>query len=246
MKVTAGTQTLIAVPFCRDPTQPVVKLPPDEPAGKPPREVNRPAVYKKKSGYSPSYYQPPAPWTPRDDTNVLEDNVPKLRKTNLSRSMYGVDIPDMQNPIRELQSLAKSTNDVNDDDPPFNFQAMLKKTPRNRASMKRQGESDNAFSVRESPLRQAIPEAPLRQATPKRVSSGKKSPAPAPPRAMSRELVRKDSKDLIMSALKKKESANDLFSSNRHVTSPGRDNRVESERVQLAPGISVEGTVTDL
>lgn len=230
-KTTAGTQTLITVPFCRDPTQPVAVLPPDDrpktirtPSLR--EDVNRPTVYKKKSGYTPNYYQPPAPWTPRDDTTILEGSTPVLRKTNFSRSLYGVDKPDMQDPIRELQALAKSTNDVNDsDDPPFNFQAMLKKTPRNRASMKRHGERENDILENKS-------------APPKHIlSSGKKSPAPAPPRCANKEFVRKDSRELIMSALKKKDSSNNLANAvdNKH-----------SGRIVLAPGITIEGTVTDL
>lgn len=188
--------------------------------------MNRPTVYKKKSGYTPNYYQPPAPWSPRDDTTILEGSTPVLRKTNFSRSLYGVDKPDMQDPIRELQALAKSTNDVNDsDDPPFNFQAMLKKTPRNRASMKRHGERENDILENKS--------APSKHI----LSSGKKSPAPAPPRCANKEFVRKDSRELIMSAIKKKDSSNNLANA--------VDNK-DSGRIVLAPGITIEGTVTDL
>lgn len=230
---TAGTQTLITTPFCRDPTQPVAILPPDdrpkptdETRTQSPRGDIRPTVYKKKPGYTPNYYQPPAPWTPYDDTNVLESSAPVLRKTNFSRSLYGVDKPDMQDPIRELQALAKSANDVNDDDdPPFNFQAMLKKTPRNRASMKRHGERENDILENKS-------------APPKHIlSAGKKSPAPAPPRPANKEFVRKDSRELIMSAIKKIDSCNDLANA--------VDNKY-SEKIVLGPGITIEGTVTDL
>ncbi|XP_060801531.1 neither inactivation nor afterpotential protein C [Amyelois transitella] len=237
-----STQTLMTVPFCRDPTQPVPKLPPEEP--KPPS--SRPVVYKKKV-QPHSYYQPPEPWHARDDTDILEgSSAPRLRKTNYSRSLYGIDAPDMQNPIQELQALAKSTNDMNEDDPPFNFQAMLKKTPRNRASMKRSGETDNGFiDTGMKPGRMGLPPSGKASPLPGKVTptgrviaSGKSSPAPPPPRSRSRELVRKDSKDLIISALKKKDSKTDLFCSIM-------DNRME-ERVQLAPGIIIEGTVTDL
>lgn len=230
-KATAGTQTLITVPYCRDPTQPVATLPPDDrpktirsPSSR--EDVTRPTVYKKKPGHTPNYYQPPAPWVPRDDTNILESSASVLRKTNYSRSLYGVDQPDMQDPIRELQALAKSTNDVNDgDDPPFNFQAMLKKTPRNRASMKRHGERENDILENKS-------------APPKHIlAADKKSPAPAPPKFASKEFVRTDSRELIMSVIKKKDDSIDLA------------NAVDNKycgRIVLAPGITIEGTVTDL
>lgn len=42
------------------------------------------------------------------------------------------------NPIKELEMIGRrNNNDENDDAPPFNFQAMLRKTPHQRASMKR-------------------------------------------------------------------------------------------------------------
>lgn len=230
-KSTAGTQTLITVPYCRDPTQPVAVLPPDDipktvrtPSLR--EDMNRPTVYKKKPDHTPNYYQPPSPWVPSDDTNILESSAPVLRKTNFSRSLYGVDQPDMPNPIRELQALAKSTNDVNDgDNPPFNFQAMLKKTPRNRASMKRHGERESDILEKKS-------------APPKHIlAAGKKSPAPAPPKFANKEFVRTDSRELILSALKKKDSSNDLANAvgNKH-----------SGRIVLGPGITIEGTVIDL
>ncbi|KAL0848932.1 hypothetical protein ABMA28_013327 [Loxostege sticticalis] len=251
-----STQTLIAVPFCRDPTQPVPKLPPDEPAPPIPRtpskDGNRPVIYKKKTG-PPNFYQPPVPWSGgRDDTNILENTSGSLRKTSYSRSLYSIDAPEM-NPIRELQAMAKSTSDMNDDDPPFNFQAMLKKTPRNRASMKRSGETDNGILEDRIP-RYASPHprtapSPVAQVSPavggritpasgKATPSGKRSPAPPPPRPKSKELIRKDSKELIMAALKKRDSMTDLLYT--------VDDSTESERVELAPGITVEGVVTDL
>ncbi|XP_061706914.1 neither inactivation nor afterpotential protein C isoform X2 [Cydia pomonella] len=295
---TTGTQTLINVPFCRDPTQPVPKLPPEEPPkvdrNPSKKEANRPAVYKKKPNYSTStsYYQPPAPWSDaHDDANVLENTNPSLRKTN-SRSLYSVNSQDMNNPIRELQAMAKSTSDLNEDDPPFNFQAMLKKTPRNRASMKRLGETDNG-------MWEDKPE-PRKTPTPKPSTKG-----PAPPRPMSREFVRKDSRELIMSATKRSSVTPDLECrspveygrvrspvdnrgvrspvdnrdvrspvdnrdvrspvDNRDVRSPVDNKDVQSpvdnrdlrspvenrdsrprEKVFLAPGLSVEGMVTDL
>ncbi|CAG9784623.1 unnamed protein product [Diatraea saccharalis] len=244
-KTSTSTQTLMSVPFCRDPTQPVAKLPTEE--CQPTRKDtvgNRPAVYKKKANTPQNYYQPPVPWSEvRDDTDILENTSGKLRKTSYSRSLYGIDAPDMQNPIKELQAMAKSTGDMNDDDPPFNFQAMLKKTPRNRASMKRSGETDNGILEDRPPRRQAPtpPTTPVvGRVTPssgKVTPSRKSSPAPPPPRPPSKELIRKDSKELIMAALKKRDSKTDLLYASVI-------NKVEN--VVLAPGIIVEGVVTDL
>ncbi|CAB3231368.1 unnamed protein product [Arctia plantaginis] len=250
----ASTQTLITVPFCRDPTQPVLPLPPDEeklPTSKPSRkDSNRPAVYKKKPCQSPqSFYQPPEPWTGvKDDTDILEDTAPKLRKSTYSKSLYSID-REGQDPIRELQAMAKSTSDMNDDDPPFNFQAMLKKTPRNRASMKRSNELQNDFQSNEvvskhiiSPSKAKPPAAPRIAPTPPPT----KRPAPTPPpcantppsRPPSKEIIRQNSKDLLIAALKKRNSKTDL--------SCKVDNEMENEKVELAPGITVEGIVTDL
>ncbi|KAJ0181639.1 hypothetical protein K1T71_002361 [Dendrolimus kikuchii] len=301
-KASAGTQTFISVPYCRDPSQPVPKLPPDEiekPAEEPvitdKEPTKRPAVYKKKPGQAPNnYYQPPEPWSgARDDTEVLEMSAPKLKKKQ-SRSLYGTDGTELQNPIKELQAMARPKSDMNEDDPPFNFQAMLKKTPKNRASMKRLGELDNGTSEKkkapkpptpkktmperqmsidfppESPpkvVKKTVsehetsadfpPESPPKVVTkpPQAVKEPKASPkkeapkqtpptpppseqTPTPPRSMSREMIRQNSKDLIMSVLKKRDSKPELFY-------PIIDNK-EYEKIELAPGIIVEGMVTDL
>lgn len=271
-KTSASTQTLITVPFCRDPTQPVPVLPPDEPdhppAPKPARKegpTTRPAVYKKKPGQTPqSYYQPPEPWAGvRDDTDILEDAAPKLRKTNYTRSMYAIEM-EVQDPIMELQAMAKSTNDMNEDEPPFNFQAMLKKTPRNRASMKRSNELGNDLEEKQvvarhiiSPSKAKPPAAPKLpapappQGKPPPSPPANKRTAPTPPpnkmvpetppplsRPSSREIIRQNSKDLIIAALKKRDSLTNLIGSD--------DDKMDSEKVELAPGITVEGTVTDL
>lgn len=251
----ASTQTLITVPFCRDPTQPVLPLPPDDEklstSKQPRKDGNRPAVYKKKPSHSPqSFYQPPEPWTGvKDDTDILEDTAPKLRKSTYSRSLYSID-REGQDPIRELQAMAKSANDMNDDDPPFNFQAMLKKTPRNRASMKRSNELQNEFQSNEvvskhiiSPTKAKPPAAPRIARTPPPTKGPAPTPPPCPitpppPRPPSKEMIRQNSKDLIIAALKKRNSKSDLYCV--------EDNTIENEKVELAPGITVEGIVTDL
>ncbi|GBP33660.1 Neither inactivation nor afterpotential protein C [Eumeta japonica] len=237
-KTTTGTQTLIDVPYCRDPTQPLQKLPSTEDIE--PQCVrneslkgNRPTVYKKKPSQT-TYYQAPTPWTANDENGILENSAPKLRKTQYSKSLYGVNLPDMQEPIKELQALAKSTNNLNDDDPPFNFQAMLRKTPRNRASMKRSSERE---SNEEAPPREIAKVEHVNSESPtpqKQINS--KGPAPQPPK---KEFTRKSSKELIKTALQKRNSSSDI-------ACPVGDNKTEPEKIQLAPGIIVEGVVTDL
>ncbi|KAL6443164.1 hypothetical protein ACFW04_002836 [Cataglyphis niger] len=61
------------------------------------------------------------------DTSYMNDS------SNIKIKHAGV------NPIKELEMIGqiRNNNDENDDTPPFNFQAMLRKTPHQRASMKR-------------------------------------------------------------------------------------------------------------
>lgn len=113
---------------------------------------SKPVIYKKPPLVSPqSYYQPPVPWSSGgSDTKILEN-------TDYRRGggALGYNKRDMPNPVCELQAMAKCTrsarDDDDDDDPPFNFQAMLKKTPKNRASMKRHDEMK--LSSYDSPTR---------------------------------------------------------------------------------------------
>lgn len=257
------------MPFCRDPTQPVPVLPSEdqkEPSPKATSASNRPAVYKKKPGAQSthSYYHPPEPWVgARDDTDILEDTAPMLRKAPQTRSLYAIDTVD-SDPIKELQAMARSTNDMSEDDPPFNFQALLKRTPRNRASMKRSGETDLLENRAKQTPRKAkqappppmtkTPDLPKRAQSPSPPLSIYAQPTPPPPSypsptpppskmrtptPSSKELLRQDSRDLIIAELKKRDSKPELIY-------PIIDNRVESEKVELAPGITVEGTVTDL
>lgn len=58
---------------------------------------------------------------------------------------------DKINPIKEMELIAKKHSDIinSEDDPPFNFQGMLRKTQYNRASMKRVSEHKLSFSIPE-------------------------------------------------------------------------------------------------
>lgn len=211
---------------------------------------NRPAVYKKKPGHTPqSYYQPPEPWSGvRDDKDILENSLPVLRKSPHSKSIHGLNSSDL-NPIKELQAMAR-LNDKSDDDPPFNFQAMLKRTPRNRASMKRSGESENVSLEKRvskksvAPLPPITPEVQIPIYTPTPPPSSYSVATPLPPGknrtpTPSRDFPRQDSNDLIISEIKQRDCKPEMIY-------PIIDNRVEGEKIEIAPGITVEGTVTDL
>ncbi|XP_047507159.1 neither inactivation nor afterpotential protein C isoform X2 [Pieris napi] len=222
---TKSTQTLLSVPFCRDPTQPMPKLP-DEP--KMEYAPNRPVLYNKKHVSSPQkFYQPPTPWATNNE-DIFEPTVPRR-----STSFYGPD-SEACDPVRELQALAKSTGDLNtdDDNPPFNFQAMLKKTPKNRASMKRYGENDGGFERAQAPPKRIITPTEQTYRGPRRSESGNLTSAPTTPTSPSGRYNYDDPVSRSDDYLKPKNNF--------------MDNRDESKTVEIAPGISVEGTVTDL
>lgn len=108
-------------------------------------------VYKKKTAPKvPSIYNPsdeqkltkkrmapqPKPdWEPKPGPE-FSYSANENRKTEVTSS------PAKINPIKEMQLIAqRSTDEKDEDDPPFNFQGMLRKTKYNRASMKRNAES---------------------------------------------------------------------------------------------------------
>ncbi|KAL1381098.1 hypothetical protein pipiens_013709 [Culex pipiens pipiens] len=108
------------------------------------------AVYKKRQ----------APRAPGDSLEK-EPSPPSDREINKSYKKrpapqpadYGYETkvtPTKINPIREMQMIGKKNtvdeNDNSDDEPPFNFQGMLRKTNYNRASMKRTP-NDSRMSV---------------------------------------------------------------------------------------------------
>lgn len=242
-----SNQPLIHLPYCRDPSQPIKKLPAETTrhvsysprpynrqsygsiqtqAWNDTESYNRPAIYKKKHApATPVNRNVPSP-TPRKFNNTGEPESwqsPK-NKVDKNKNIYGGSIPTgMNNPIKELEQLAKANaENANEDDPPFNFQAMLRKTPRNRASMKRNGES---------PL--SIPIEPYSSSPVLNHGKGK-----APPRPRStQEFKRNDSVERFKLALKRADSSQLLTSL--------RNGNIE-ESVEIAPGIRIEGYVTDL
>jgi myosin III len=265
----AANQGLIHLPYCRDPSQPVKKLPPEEKVksghydGYTPTPYNRqgygsikqqawneyesrPGLYKKKQAPStplkgtPVNKRPaPAPRTtapaiPQTEENWQASGRTSLRKVDKNKNVYGGSIPnDMNNPIRELQELAKqrSFETVGDDDPPFNFQAMLRKTPRNRESMKRTGEAPLSLppDINYSPI-----SLPL--ISDKSSPSHGKGKAPSRPKS-THDFKRKDSVERFKLALKKTDSSQSLKT--------GLNGNL-GEIIELAPGITIEGYVSDL
>jgi myosin III len=241
-----SNQSLIHLPYCRDPTQTIKKLPPEptdhgsygrQNAQSPWKdsESGRPGIYKKKHSPSPRNSSPAVEIVRKDD----DWQFPKLNpvKSDMNKNIYRGSMPDdMNNPILELKHLAraKSSDFPDEDDPPFNFQAMLRKTPRNRASMKRDGESPTS-TVKDSDFNFNKPPTPLSG-----IVEDKKTPkGKAPPRPRScQDFKRKDSKELFKMAIKRTDSSQNFISciSNGNI----------GERVQLAPGIAVEGYVIDI
>ncbi|XP_011703378.1 PREDICTED: neither inactivation nor afterpotential protein C isoform X2 [Wasmannia auropunctata] len=76
--------------------------------------------------------------------NSYESNTKQIQNKNSTewefenRFNRNVNSDIRVNPIKELEMIGRrNNNDENDDTPPFNFQAMLRKTPHQRASMKR-------------------------------------------------------------------------------------------------------------
>lgn len=242
-KASTSTQTLITIPFCRDPSQPVPILPPDDTEMHQRREsFSKPVIYKRPPNLSPqSYYQPPAPWSSGgDDTNILENSAG--RRAIYGRGSYGVDKSDLPNPISELQALAKSSRDSREDDddddvPPFNFQAMLKKTPKNRASMKRHGEGHDEYhdNTRNSPNSRYVTTSYGAPVSRKHIISPNETTSAIVPPTHSK--YERNSRDFDDSEFEKRSSQQ------------GRgyvDNKDETETIQLAPGLTVEGSVADL
>lgn len=205
--------------------------------------ASRNIVYKKKPAPPtpnkvPSVSRQPTP-APRStvNNNTSDDwQFPKLTKTDRNKNIYGGSMPnDMNNPIKELQQLAGSRDSIKGDDPPFNFQAMLRKTPRNRASMKRTGESPLSVPI-DSYSQVVLPAYFDNNSKPPTPDHGK---GKAPPRPKSCQgFKRKDSAERFKMTIKRTDSSQGFVSALL--------NGNNGETVELAPGITVEGYVIDL
>lgn len=111
---------------------------------------NKTTVYKKKV----------APKVPTPNNSFRDDKGKVVLKKRVApqpdqQSEYDTlekrYVSDKINPIKEMELIAKKNSDImnSEDDPPFNFQGMLRKTQYNRASMKRITENKLSLSVKE-------------------------------------------------------------------------------------------------
>ncbi|XP_058452551.1 neither inactivation nor afterpotential protein C [Malaya genurostris] len=107
--------------------------------------------FSSKSG---AYKKRPAPMAPGMMSSSSNDYkkrpAPQPVKSWEPKPNSDYNYESKINPIRELESLGRKhtsdERDQSDDEPPFNFQSMLRKTNYNRASMKR-ATNDNRMSV---------------------------------------------------------------------------------------------------
>ncbi|XP_052892100.1 neither inactivation nor afterpotential protein C [Anopheles moucheti] len=96
--------------------------------------TSKTAVYKKRQ----------APKVPVPEPEVIPEFPAKgVKKRPAPQPQVRPITPTKINPIKEMELIGKKNTDENDnsdDEPPFNFQGMLRKTNYNRASMKRNAE----------------------------------------------------------------------------------------------------------
>ncbi|XP_015610405.1 neither inactivation nor afterpotential protein C isoform X2 [Cephus cinctus] len=244
---TAGGQSLINTPFSRDPNVPVRCPPEDVPRSKstsgfsqqasnrsPVRTSNahnpRSNNYDNSGSIRSRKKVPPPPipynqagaitrvqnsYQPENRANEWEFE-DKLNRNSSSNSRV--------NPIQEMQMMARRNNNhpESEDEPPFNFQAMLRKTQHPRASMKRTPvyESYGGYSGRDDVYESNV----VYRSSGSRRDSPEWSP---------NEMVRMSEKYGREGAWGQKERENVL-------------DYAESITTELAPGIVVEGYVADL
>ncbi|XP_046822290.1 neither inactivation nor afterpotential protein C isoform X2 [Vespa crabro] len=135
------------------------------------------------------------------------------------------------NPIHELQMLGrKHSNDDGEDQPPFNFQAMLRKTPHQRASMKRTSVYDS-YAPSPSPYGHPISrEEHYESNVVYRSGGSRRDSSEWSPNEMIR-MSEKYGREGAWSAGGDRNDAGDVS---------------ESVTTELAPGIVVEGYVSEL
>ncbi|XP_034933693.1 neither inactivation nor afterpotential protein C isoform X2 [Chelonus insularis] len=91
------------------------------------------------NSYSAHKKMPPPP-IPINQKKTWNDNDKRKQDNWMNEDRNRNSINVRSNPIRELQAMGRrnvNNNDDSDDEPPFNFQAMLRKTPHQRDSMRR-------------------------------------------------------------------------------------------------------------
>lgn len=116
---------------------------------------NKTPVYKKR--LAPKAPTPTNNFSTEKDKVVLKKRVAPQPYTDNQQGECDTStlekkyVSDKINPIKEMELIAKKHSDIinSEDDPPFNFQGMLRKTQYNRASMKRVPENKLSFSLPE-------------------------------------------------------------------------------------------------
>ncbi|KAF7992951.1 hypothetical protein HCN44_005732 [Aphidius gifuensis] len=258
-------ESIIYTPFTRDPNVPI-QLPPDNSSqkGQINSSTNRVLLPSVNSHIPRSNINhgrndsirsrkkmppPPVPMNQNrnqynEDDNWQYDDRSKQNATNINRV----------NPINELKTMARESNavyDNTDDEPPFNFQAMLRKTPHHRDSMKRTpiyesydnkptGPRSFVQSSSTNHRNHEISSRPRGDPVPianKRASSQQESPEWSPNEMvrMSEKYGRQDDDD------KEHDNVNG-FDDNKTtlLASDGLS------LVELAPGVTVKGYIADL
>lgn len=111
------------------------------------------SVYKKRSPAPPP--PPPAYRTPEKSNSLKKRQAPRPPKvqTDFDDNSFEQRSPGKGggakspfNPVKELKSMARENSGEGEEEAPFNFQGMLRKTQYNRASMKRNGEGATGMS----------------------------------------------------------------------------------------------------
>ncbi|KAJ6649151.1 Neither inactivation nor afterpotential protein C, partial [Pseudolycoriella hygida] len=164
---------LITVPFTRDPSTP---MPPFKrrgskpPAPLPPEpiyenlkpqdfqksnathesSISKPSVHKKRAPPTPVMAAPPME---RPNSWGKKKPAPQpsaLKKFESHGALNGSEaIKPKLNPVREMEMMGRNKSAESDDEAPFNFQGMLRKTKYNRASMKRSASNQDSLEDRE-------------------------------------------------------------------------------------------------
>lgn len=139
-------QALLNMPYTRDPSEPINDLPKTEPI----------ATVKttKTTSYKPiGKIQPPATQVIISPRNIKAPSFSNADKNfeGANQDFEFIRLSDpasklkkrSANPIAELESIGRKNGERNDDEPPFNFQGMLRKTNFQRESFKRASEKED-------------------------------------------------------------------------------------------------------
>ncbi|XP_012540143.1 neither inactivation nor afterpotential protein C isoform X2 [Monomorium pharaonis] len=237
-------QSLINTPFTRDPSIPI-QCPPEEPSRRsvPDFQSNKHDT-TQFSGFCTPYSvsnnninksvhsrkkvsSPPAASNQTQSSSMCNYELNIQNRNNTERKFENrvnnhINSDNRVNPIKELEMIGRrNNNDENDDTPPFNFQAMLRKTPHQRASMKRNPVYESATPSKSISKFQHRHLDELDTAD-KSGDSRKDSPEWSP-----NEMI-------LMSEKYAKENAWD------------EENTKDSVTTEIAPGIIVKGYVADL